>query len=225
MKKYIRLIPKINERFKVFETTMQKSFIEQVTRMEGRFKDHISRCDKQTQEVAKKVDSLEIKIQADATETQRQVNRLDASIVETRSNIDSNKEGVLQALNDEILKVRQEVRRRSAPNILVQGPVDEKNRVYFTGENNENPIEFLLACESEMARVGSRLEDQDKIQWVVNAMRDSARKWYNIVRDRVSTYAEFKQNFESRYWNSHTQRLLRNELEYGSCLLYTSRCV
>ena len=46
-------------------------------------------------------------------------------------------------------------------------------------------------------------------------MRDSARKWYNIVRDKVSTYAEFKQKFESRYWNSHTQRLLRNELEYG----------
>ena len=46
-------------------------------------------------------------------------------------------------------------------------------------------------------------------------MRDSARKWYNIVHDKVTTYAEFKQKFESRYWNSHTQRLLRNELEYG----------
>ena len=78
---------KINERLKVFETTMQKSFIEQVTRMEGRFKEHISRCEKQTQDVAKKVDSLEVRIQTDATETQRQVNRLDASIVETRSNI------------------------------------------------------------------------------------------------------------------------------------------
>ena len=31
----------------------------------------------------------------------------------------------------------------------------------------------------------------------------------------MTTYAEFKQKFESRYWNSHTQRLLRNELEYG----------
>ena len=134
---------------------MQKSFIEQVTRMEGRFKEHISRYEKQTAEVAKKVDTLEVRIQGDATETQRQVSRLDASIVETRSNIDSNKESVLQTLNDEILKVRQEVRRRSAPNILVQGPADEKNRVYFTGENNENPIEFLLACENEMARVGS----------------------------------------------------------------------
>ena len=66
---------KINERFKVFETTMQKTFIEQVTRMEGRFKEHISRCEKQTADVAKNVASLEIKIQADATETQRQVNR------------------------------------------------------------------------------------------------------------------------------------------------------
>ena len=31
----------------------------------------------------------------------------------------------------------------------------------------------------------------------------------------MSTHAEFKQKFESRYWNSHTQRLLHNELEYG----------
>ena len=48
---------KINVRFKVFETTMQKSFIEQVTRMEGRLKKHIGRCEKQTAEVAKKVDT------------------------------------------------------------------------------------------------------------------------------------------------------------------------
>ena len=41
------------------------------------------------------------------------------------------------------------------------------------------------------------------------------RDRYNIVRDKITTYAEFKQKFESRYWNSHTQRLLRNELEYG----------
>ena len=86
--------------------------------MEGRFKEHIGRCEKQTAEVAKKVDTLEVRIQADATETQRHVDRLDASIVETRSNIDSNKESVLQTFNDELLKVRQEVRRRSAPNIL-----------------------------------------------------------------------------------------------------------
>ena len=79
--------------------------------------------------MAKKVDTLEVRIQGDATETQRRVDRLDASIVETRSNIDSNKESVLQTLNDELLKVRQEIRRRSAPNILVQGQTDEKNRV------------------------------------------------------------------------------------------------
>ena len=83
---------RINERYKVFETTMHKSFIEQVARMEGRFKEHIGRCEKQTADVAKKVDTLEVRIKADATETQRQVTRLDASIVETRSNIDTNKE-------------------------------------------------------------------------------------------------------------------------------------
>ena len=80
----------IRDRFKVFETTMHKSFIEQITRMEGRFKERISRCEKQTQEVSKKVESLEVKIHADVTETQRRVDKLDASIVETRSNIDSN---------------------------------------------------------------------------------------------------------------------------------------
>ena len=58
---------------------------------------------------------------------------------------------------------KRQVHRRSAPNVLVQGQTDEKNRVYFTGENNKNPIEFLLTCEREMARVGSRLDDQDRI--------------------------------------------------------------
>ena len=147
---------KIIEGFKVFQTTMHKSFIEQVTRMEGRFKEHIGRCEKQTADVAKKVDSLEVRIQTDVSETQRQVARLDASIVEVRSDVDRNRVNVLQTLSEEISEVRQEVRRKSAPNILVQGQVDEKNQVYFTGENNENPIEFLLTCENEMTRVGSR---------------------------------------------------------------------
>ena len=142
---------------------------DRISRMEGRFKEHISKCEKQTADVAKKVDNLEVRIQTDVSETQRQVARLDASIVEVRSDVDTNRVNVLQTLSEEISKVRQEVRRKSAPNILVQGQVDEKNRVYFTGENNENPIEFLLTCENEMTMVGSRLEDQDRIQWVVNA--------------------------------------------------------
>ena len=50
---------------------MQKSFIEQDSRMEGRFKEHIGRCEKQTADIAKKVDTLEVRIKADATKTQR----------------------------------------------------------------------------------------------------------------------------------------------------------
>ena len=41
------------------------------------------------------------------------------------------------------------------------------------------------------------------------------RDRYTNVRDQTETYEQFKASFKNRYWNIHTQREVRDQLEYG----------
>ena len=56
---------------------------------------------------------------------------------------------------------------------------------------------------------------QDKINLVAKYCRSSAAQWYTIIRDQVTTYEDFVNAFEARYWNQHVQRKVRDRLEFG----------
>ena len=66
-----------------------------------------------------------------------------------------------------------------------------------------------------MATIGSNLSDRDRIYFVSRHFQETASKWYTIVRDQTETCEQFKASFENRYWNIHTQREVRDQLEYG----------
>ena len=118
-------------------------------------------------------------------------------------------------------------------------PMEERTRLKFSDGKWENSMEFLARVEKEIEKIGSAINDDEKIDFVTRYLKDSASQWYSIIRDNVSTYQQFHEAFENRYWNVHTQRQVRNQLEYGKfnaqgqqsieqyaiCLLYTSRCV
>jgi hypothetical protein len=85
----------------------------------------------------------------------------------------------------------------------------------FSGEGGENPIEFRKQCERSMEAVGNNFTDSEKINWVARLLQGSAREWYSVIRDQVSSYAEFMERFEARYWNEQVQRRVRQKLEFG----------
>lgn len=92
---------------------------------------------------------------------------------------------------------------------------DDVTRLVFKGHRGDNPIEFVKSCERELERVGSQLTDPEKIEFTSRHFKESAARWFTIVRDTITTYDQFKECFENRYWNVHTQRRVRDQLEYG----------
>ena len=66
-----------------------------------------------------------------------------------------------------------------------------------------------------MDQVGNHLTDLERISFVTKYLRESAAQWFTIVRDNITTYQQFRDAFENRYWNMHTQRQVRDELEFG----------
>ena len=75
-------------------------------------------------------------------------------------------------------------------------PMEERSRITFAGGKWENSMEFPANVEKEMEKIGSTINDDEKIDFVTRHLKDSASQWCSIIRDNIST-----------------------------CLLYTSRCV
>jgi uncharacterized protein YukE len=211
-------INKIDDKMNTLEQTMQKAFAEQVSRMECKIKEHFTKCEKQVKEVKQKITHLEERVEATSSDHQHQFLRLHDRMETTNTEVATQSEKVKEmetSFREELERVKRDARRRSLPMVIYPGPVDDRYRVYFKGEKFENPIEFLLSCEKEMEAVGSELTDPEKIDWVAKHLKMSARKWYNIVRDKITSYSHLKEKFEARYWNVHIQRQLRDQLEYG----------
>lgn len=118
-------------------------------------------------------------------------------------------------VKSEMDQLREEMRRRPAQIMMYPTQIEERTRRIFKGLKTENPVEFLLHCEREMELIGSALTDKERIDFFREHFQDCAARWYIIVRDNLTTYEQFKESFEGRYWNIHTQRQVRDQLEYG----------
>ena len=65
-------------------------------------------------------------------------------------------------------------------------------------------------------------DDEEKVSFFTRHLRDSASQWYSIIRGNITTYQKFREGFENRYWNIHTQRQVRDQLEYGKYNIETA---
>ena len=65
-----------------------------------------------------------------------------------------------------------------------------------------------------MEKIGSNIYENEKINFFIRHFTDSVAQWYTVVRDNVTTYQQFRDSFEKRYWNIHTQCQVRDQLEY-----------
>ena len=108
-------------------------------------------------------------------------------------------------MKSEMDQLREELRRRPAPMKMYTAPVEDRIKLTFAGNKWENSMEFLSNCEKEMEKIGSTIDDNEKINFVTRHFKDSAAQWYTIIRDNVANYQQFRDSFENRYWNIHTQ--------------------
>lgn len=113
---------------------------------------------------------------------------------------------IKEKLNGEVNRLQYEIRHRPATMCMYDPRPDDRNRIVFEGKRKDNPIEFIRNCEREMEKIGTPLTDPENIDFVTRHFKNSASQWYTIVRDNITTYAQFTESFENRYWNVHTQR-------------------
>ena len=120
-----------------------------------------------------------------------------------------------EEVRSEMKQLREELRRRPTQTMMFSAPIEERNKITFAGNKWENSMEFLANIEKEMEKIGSAIDDNEKIDFVTRHFKDSASQWCSIIRDNITTYRQFRDAFENRYWNIHIQRQVRDQLEYG----------
>ena len=95
------------------------------------------------------------------------------------------------------------------------GYKEEPDNLTFTGDANDNPMEFLRRFERYTARVNPLMDNEDKIEILNRQLKGWAGTWWRVISDRVKTYEEFKMKFLGQYWNVQIQRRVRDQLEFG----------
>ena len=93
-------------------------------------------------------------------------------------------------VKSEMDQLREELRRRPAPMMMYPAPVEERVKLTFAGNKWDNRMEFLSNCEKEMEKIGSTIDDNEKINFVTRHFKDSAAQWYTIIRDNVTNYQQ-----------------------------------
>ena len=81
---------------------------------------------------------------------------------------------------------------------------------------------YRYNIEKEMEKIGSAIDNNEKIDFVTRHFKDSASQWCSIIRDNITTYRQFRVAFENRYWNIHIQRQVRRHfMDHITAVSYT----
>ena len=120
-----------------------------------------------------------------------------------------------EEIQEEMNKIRGELRRRQNQMMVFPTQMEERSRIKFAGGKWENSMEFLARMDKEIEEIGSAINDDVKIDFATRHHQDSPSQWCSIIRDNITTCQQFRDAFENRYWNIHTQRQVHDQLEYG----------
>ena len=111
-------------------------------------------------------------------------------------------------------ETQSEMKKRTAQMMLYPTCMEERTKLVFKCLKNDNPTEFLLNCEWEIELVGNDVTDKEKLTLLVNISRFCCTKVHYCLKQlNMNNYEQFKNSFESRYWNIHIQRQDRDQLQ------------
>lgn len=209
---------KMDEKFKEYRREAQREMKENFKRLSDSWNERFHTV---KQEQDQRIQNIQDTVEVTVTKTnilEEKTAILETTVKKNEKVLSENSTHMSTLREDvfgEVNKLQLEVRRR--PNTMWMYPPhsEDRPRLVFKGNKLDNPIEFLRACEREMERIGIPLSETEKIEFVSQHFKDSAARWFTIVRDNITTFAQFRTAFENRYWNVHTQRQIRDKLEFG----------
>ncbi|XP_054283449.1 uncharacterized protein LOC129000511 [Macrosteles quadrilineatus] len=133
----------------------------------------------------------------------------------------------IQSLNQNLTKCEQEVEtlKQSKTFENFQGPIkiicngnEEKDRQIpkFNGRSG-NPKEYLNKLKRYYDRGLERNSNYDPIEYLKDLLETSfegpASRWLQLVKTDLSSWEQFSNEFEAKYWSREVQRSLRAKIE------------
>ncbi|XP_054259635.1 putative uncharacterized protein DDB_G0279653 [Macrosteles quadrilineatus] len=133
----------------------------------------------------------------------------------------------IQSLNQNLTKCEQEVEtlKQSKTFEKFQGPIkiicngnEEKDRQIpkFNGRSG-NPKEYLNKLKRYYDRGLERNSNYDPIEYLKDLLETSfegpASRWLQLVKTDLSSWEQFSNEFEAKYWSREVQRSLRAKIE------------
>ncbi|XP_054272613.1 uncharacterized protein MAL13P1.304-like [Macrosteles quadrilineatus] len=133
----------------------------------------------------------------------------------------------IQNLNHNLIKCEQEVEtlKQSKTFENFQGPIkiicngnEEKDRQLpkFNGRSG-NPKEYLNKLKRYYDRGLERNSNYDPIEYLKDLLETSfegpASRWLQLVKTDLSSWEQFSNEFEAKYWSREVQRSLRAKIE------------
>lgn len=88
--------------------------------------------------------------------------------------------------------------------------VEPTKNVLFNGEG-EFPIEFL----KELDEIKEAFHGDRDTKWIRQYLEKDAALWWQLIKDQISSYAEFQAAFREKFWSPIIQDGVRDFLEYG----------
>lgn len=104
------------------------------------------------------------------------------------------------------------------PTPIVQGPIyAPSNNIVpkFNGRSN-NPIEFLNKASEYLNQLQQDYPYHFNLSAILeNMMEGSANRWWQMHKDEIQNFHDFKALFEEKYWNEDIQSEIRRNIQSG----------
>lgn len=83
----------------------------------------------------------------------------------------------------------------------------------FNNELTESPMGFINNMENYLKVVNL---DQDELVYTIGScLGKGCRTWFNIIKDKVTNWESFVEEFQDMYWNDAIKSEKRREVEFG----------
>lgn len=207
---------------------------------------HLDEMDKVVKQseavVTQEVKGINKKIENNNKKQDEKLTQTKAEILRQLKEVKESSEGNVRSLEEKygnnmeevegrIRQIREDVRTRIDQAGVSRSrtvPDEYVKNVVFNGEG-EYPMEFL----KELEEIEEELYRDASVNWVQRHLVGGAAIWWRIVKNNITTFAEFKDAFVEKYWNYMIQEEVRDRLEFGryrrdsglSMVQHMERCV
>jgi chromosome segregation ATPase len=199
----------VNTNFRRQDEKLNKFRIEFHERLEQK----VTLINQQFSEVTAEIKTQTLLNKEEIQNTKEECTKIGENIKEVKKQVESkaDRDEVYQKLEQQLKVMREDLTKamksQQAKVVRCGSYKEEPDNLIFSGNPEENPVEFLRLFEAYVTRVNPLMDDEDKKDMLNRFLKSWAGTWWKVISDLVRTYADFKEKYLAQYWNVQIQRM------------------